>query len=111
MQYAKAQIAGTCRKGTYKTQRTENEVGKHDFVFKQVFVMEIILMEGLRAAATNTVGTRNVCGEKWIYDYISELPRSELRKMNSKKSAGPFRFGNGKVVHEENRYSSQDRTD
>ena len=42
---------------------------------------------------------QELCGEKWLDDYISELPQSELQKVSDKQSARPFRFGDWKVVH------------
>lgn len=40
-----------------------------------------------------------MCGEKWLEDYTRRLPQSELHKIVGEKSARPFRFGDGEVVH------------
>lgn len=47
----------------------------------------------------DTACTRTVCGGKWLEDYTSGLPQSELLKVDDKQSARPFRFGDGKVVY------------
>ena len=51
------------------------------------------------SAVIDTACTRTVCGEKWLEDYTSGLPQSELLKIDDKQSARPFRFGDGKVVY------------
>lgn len=46
-----------------------------------------------------TQPVQKLCGEKWLEDYTSGLPQSELLKIDDKQSARPFRFGDDKVVY------------
>lgn len=59
---------------------------------------QIFMMEALGSAVIDTACTRTVCGEKWLADYVSELPQKELQKIKDEKSTRPFRFGDGKIV-------------
>ena len=58
---------------------------------------EIFMVDFLGSA--DTACTRTVCGEKWLDHYVSGLTQSELLKMRDIKSARPFKFGDGRVVH------------
>lgn len=67
--------------------------------------MKTFMVEASGSAVIDTACTRIVCVEKWLDDYVSELPQSELQKMNDKKT--PFRF----LSDKKSDYSSQARTD
>jgi hypothetical protein len=51
---------------------------------------EIFMVEALGSAVMDTACTRTVCGEKWLDDYISELPQSELQKVSDKTEYKTF---------------------
>lgn len=60
---------------------------------------EIFMVESLRPAVIDTACTRTVCGEKWLDNYASQLTQDDLLKIKNIKSARPFKFGDGRVVH------------
>lgn len=60
---------------------------------------EIFMVESLGSAVRDTACTRTVCGEKWLDRYVSQLTQDELLKMKDIKSARPFKFGDGRIVH------------
>lgn len=45
---------------------------------------EIFMVEALGSAVIDTACTRTVCGGKWLEDYTSGLPQSELLKIDDK---------------------------
>ena len=59
----------------------------------------IFMVQSLGSAVIDTACTRSVCGEKWLGHYVSQLTQDELLKMKDIKSAIPFKFGDGRIVH------------
>lgn len=57
------------------------------------------MVESLGSAVIDTACTRTVCDEKWLDHYVGQLTQDELLKMKDVKSARPFKFGDGRIVH------------
>ena len=94
VQYDRALITG---QRIVQTERNMSNLQKNDVdeynitLFSNVLSdTEIFMVEALGSAVINTACTRTVFWEKWLDDYISELPQSELQKFSDKTECKTF---------------------